>query len=166
MVNEDFFADLQDEVARELRLVEAEEAEAEVVARRIEELCQNLHSKDNLRTIPGVGEDTAPVLLAGVGDAERFHNQSAFANWTGVVPGARQSSDVEGKGLRMTQAGPAIMKRGLYQAREISRQCDPQVACIYWREMVYHGKTYKQAMGAVMSHLGRGCCQCARRQAL
>jgi hypothetical protein len=153
-VDEEFFTNLQDEIAQELRLMEAEEVEAGVVAERIEELYQKLHPKDNLRTIPGVGEHTAPVFLAAVGDPERFRSQSAFANWTGVVPGARQSSEVEGKGLRMTKAGPAIMRSGLYQAGDVSRRWDPQLACIYWREMVYHGKTHKQAMGAVMSHLG------------
>lgn len=89
-----------------------------------------------------------------MGNPQRFRSQSAFANWNGVVPGARQSSDVEAKGLRMTKAGPAIMRCGLYQAGEVSRQWDPQLAYVYYRAMVYHGKNHMQAMGAVMSHLG------------
>lgn len=152
-VNENSFADLQEEIACELRLMEAEEGEAENLARRIKELYRKLHSEDHLQTIPGVGEHTAPVFLAGVGEPRRFRNQSAFANWNGVVPGAKQSAEVEGKGLRMTKAGPAIMKWGLYQAGDVGRQWDPQLACIYYRQMVYHGKTHNQAMGAVMSHL-------------
>ena len=107
--------------------MEAEETEAEVLSKRIEELYQRLHPQDNLRTIPGVGEHTAPVFLAAIGNPERFRSQSAFINWTGVVPGARQSSQVEGKGLRMTKAGPAMVKRGLYQAGDVSRQWDPQL---------------------------------------
>jgi len=153
-VNEEFFLDLQDEIARELRLMEVEEAESESLARRIAELYQKLHPSDNLRTIPGVGEHTAPIFLATVGDPARFHNQSAFANWEGVVPGARQSSDVQAKGLRMTKAGPSIMRMALYQAGDVGRRWDPQLAAVYHREMVYHGKNHKQAMGAVMSHLG------------
>jgi len=42
----------------------------------------------------------------------------------------------------------------LYQAGDIGRRWDPQLAAVYYREMVYHGKNHKQAMGAVMSHLG------------
>jgi hypothetical protein len=154
VVNEDFFNDLQEEVACELRLMEAEEAEAERVAHRIEELYRRLHPEDHLRSIPGVGESTAPVFLAAIGNAQRFRNQAAFANWTGVVPGAKQSSEVEGKGIRMTKAGPAVMKRALYQAGDIARQYDPQPAYLYHRQMVYHGKTHNQAVGAMMSHLG------------
>jgi len=152
-VNEDSFADLQEEVACELRLMEAEEGEAESLARHIKELYRKLHPEDHLQTIPGVGEHTAPVFLAGVGEPGRFRNQSAFVNWNGVVPGAKQSSGVEGKGLRMTKGGPAIMKWGLYQAGDVGRQWDPQLAYVYYRQMVYHGKTHNQAMGAVMSHL-------------
>jgi transposase len=153
-LNEEFLIELQDEVARELRLLEVSEAESESLARRIAELYKKLHPSDNLSTIPGVGPHTAPIFLANVGDPARFRNQSAFANWEGVVPGARQSSNVEAKGLRMTKAGPSIMRMALYQAGEIGRRNDPHLAAVYYREMVYHGKNHRQAMGAVMSHLG------------
>lgn len=153
-LNEEFFLDLQEEIARELRIMEVEETESEALARRIGELYRKLHPSDNLCTIPGVGEHTAPIFLALVGDPARFPNQSAFANWEGVVPGARQSSNVEAKGLRMTKAGPSIMRMALYQAGDIGRRWDPQIAAVYYREMVYHGKNHRQAMGAVMSHIG------------
>lgn len=122
--------------------------------KRIEELYLQLHPADHLRTIPGIGVRTAQVFLAVIGDPHRFPNQSAFANWTGVVPGARQSADNESKGLRMTKAGLSMMKRALFQAGDIARRYDPQLAYLYHREMVNHGKTHLQAMGAVMSHLG------------
>ncbi len=154
MVNDDFFAYLQEEIAREIRLMEFAETESEAIAKHLERLYEELHTSDNLRTIPGVGQHTAPIFLATVGDPLRFRSQSAFANYTGVVPAARQSSDTEAKGLRMTKAGPAIMKWALYQTSQIGRRCDPQLAWIYYRQMVYHGKNHKQAMGAVMSHMG------------
>jgi len=147
-INEEFFVELQDEIARELRLMEMEEAESKSLENRISEIYQKLHPSNNLCTIPGVGEHTAPVFLAAIGDPSRFRNQSAFANWTGAVPGSRQSSNVEAKGLRMTKAGPSIMRMALFQSGDIGRRWDPH------REMVHHGKNHKQAMGAVMSHLG------------
>jgi hypothetical protein len=153
-INEEFFTELQDEVARELRLMETEEAESESLERRISEIYHKLHPSNNLCTIPSVGEHTAPVFLAAIGDPARFHNQSAFANWTGVVPRSRQSSNMEAKGLRMTKAGPSIMRMALFQSGDISRRWDPQLAAVYYRQMVHHGKNHKQALGAVMSHLG------------
>lgn len=153
-LNEEFFIDFQNEIDRELRLMEIAETESEALDHRIEELYGRLHPSDNLRTIPGVGVHTAPVFVANIGDSTRFPGQSEFANWTGVVPGAKQSSNVESKGLRMTKAGPAAVKWSLYQAGQIGRRWDPQLASVYYRQMVHHGKNHKQAMGAVMSHMG------------
>ena len=117
--------DLQDEIARELRMLEADEIESEALAHRIAELYQKLHSSDNLRTILGVGEHTVPIFLATVDDPARFPNQSAFANYEGVVPGARQSSNVEAKVLRMTTAWPSILRMTLYQSGDLSLRRDP-----------------------------------------
>lgn len=153
-INEEFFVELQDEVARELRLMETEEVESESIENRISEIYHKLHPSNNLCTIPGVGEHTAPIFLATIGNPARFRNQSAFANWTGVVPRSRQSSNMEAKGLRMTKAGPSIMRMALFQSGDIGRRWDPQMAAIYYRQMVFHGKNHKQALGAVMSHLG------------
>ena len=57
------------------------------------------------------------------------------------------------RGLGITKAGPARVKRALYQAAQAARRYDPQLAAIYYRQMVEYGKTHKQATGAVMSHL-------------
>ena len=154
MIDDDFFAALQEEIVHELRLMEAEEAESQSITQRLTKLYQELYPSDNLSTIPGIGPHTAPIFLAVVGDPSRFPNQSAFANYNGVVPNSKQSSDTEAKGLNMTKAGPSVMKWALYQSGQIGRRYDPQLAHLYYREMVHNGKNHKQAMGAVMSHLG------------
>jgi transposase len=154
MIDDDFFAALQEEIVHELRLMETEEAESQSITQRLTELYQELHPSDNLSTIPGVGPHTAPIFLAVVGDPSRFPSQSAFANYNGVVPNSKQSSDTEAKGLNMTKAGPSVMKWALYQSGQIGRRYDPQLAHLYYREMVHNGKNHKQAMGAVMSHIG------------
>ena len=59
------------------------------LAKRVAQLYRKLHPEDNLRIIPGMGEHTALVFLAAVGDLGSFHNQSGFANWNAVVPGDR-----------------------------------------------------------------------------
>jgi len=153
-INDDFFAALQEEIGRELRLMETEEAESQSITRRLTELYQELHPSDNLSTIPGVGPHTAPIFLAVVGEPSRFPSQAAFANFNGVVPDSRQSADAEAKGRSMTKAGPSIMKWALYQSGQIGRRYDPQLASVYYREIVHNGKNHKQAMGAVMSHIG------------
>jgi hypothetical protein len=53
----------------------------------------------------------------------------------------------------MTKAGPKRVKLALYQAAETARLWDPQLAKIYYDQMVHKGKPHNKAIGAVMSHL-------------
>jgi len=153
LVSVDLFQTWQKEISRELELMEAAEAQIARLEEEIGTLYRLLHPDDHLRTIPGIGPKIAPLLLAAIGDPDRFHNTKAFCQWTGVLPRSHQSSFTNRLGLGMSKAGPARVKRALYQAAEYARRWDPQLAAIYFRQMVDYGKTHKQAMGAVMSHL-------------
>ncbi len=131
--------------------VESKELEAleELIARRYREVVP----EDHLGTLNGLGAVTAPTLLAAVGTPQRFRSQAAFRGWTGIVPHARQSAQSDAKGLTMTKAGPRRVKLALYQAAEVARRWDPQLAKIYYDQMVHKGKPHYKAIGAVMSHL-------------
>jgi transposase len=153
LLTETFFDDVRDEVARELRLMDMELHELEELEAAIARRYREVAPEDHLGTLKGLGPVTAPTLLAAVGTPQRFHSQAAFRGWTGVVPHARQSADSDAKGLTMTKAGPRRVKLALYQAAEIARRWDPQLAKIYYDQMVHKGKPHYKAIGAVMSHL-------------
>src|SRR2546423_12256521 len=42
-----------------------------------------------LRTLPGVGEFTALVMLAEIGDISRFGSARKLASWAGLTPAVR-----------------------------------------------------------------------------
>jgi transposase len=153
LLTEIFFDDVRDEVARELRLMDVEQQEVKALEAAIAQRYQEVAPEDHLGTIKGLGAVTAPTILAAVGTPHRFKSQAAFRGWTGVVPHASQSADSDAKGLPMTKAGPRRVKAALYQAAEIARQWDPQLAKIYYDQMVHKGKPHYKAVGAVMSHL-------------
>jgi transposase len=44
-----------------------------------------------LRTLPGAGEFTALVMLAGIGDITRFGSARKLASWAGLTPTVRGS---------------------------------------------------------------------------
>jgi transposase len=46
-----------------------------------------------LQTIPGIGRIRSVVILAEVGDIDRFRSRRAFANYTGLTPTVRASGD-------------------------------------------------------------------------
>jgi transposase len=152
-LTETFFDDVHDEVARELRLMDVEQEELKGLEAAIARRYQEVVPEDHLRTIKGLGDVTAPTILAAVGTPQRFQSKAAFRGWTGIVPHARQSADSDAKGLTMTKAGPKRVKLALYQAAETARQWDPQLAKIYYDQMVNKGKPHFKAIGAVMSHL-------------
>lgn len=153
LLAETFFDDVCDELARELRLMDVEEQEVKELEAAIARRYQEIVPEDHLGTIKGLGAVTAPTILAAVGTPQRFHSQAAFRGWTGVVAHASQSADSDAKGLPMTKAGPKRVKLALYQAAEVARQWDPQLAKIYYDQMVCKGKPHYKAVGAVMSHL-------------
>ena len=70
-----------------------------------------------------------------------------------MIPGSDQSGDAEKKGLRITCAGPDLIKKYAYINSEIARQWDPQIAAIYYDQMVIKGKHHIQAVCACATHL-------------
>jgi len=130
-------------------LADHDDRNTQAIAQRYQEVVP----ADHLHTLKGLGDVTAPTILAAVGTPQRFKNQAAFRGWTGIVPHASQSADSDMKGLTMTKAGPKRVKLALYQAAEVARQWDPQLAKIYHDQMVNKGKPHYKAIGAVMSHL-------------
>ena len=92
------------------------------------------------------------MLASYVGDPHRF-NQNTFRGWHGMIPGSKQSSSKDQKGVSMTKAGPNLVKKFAYLCADIARQWDPQIGRIYWDQMVNKGKHHTQAVCACATHL-------------
>ena len=116
-------------------------------------LYHQLHPSGNLETLQGVGAESAAAFLSFIGQPQRFASASQCRSWSGMIPRSDQSSDREAKGLHITQAGPGLIKKYLYLDAEVARRYDPQLAKIYYDQMVHHGKHHSQAVCAVATHL-------------
>jgi hypothetical protein len=148
------YALLADQVRREQRRLAALEADAHQVRLHITRpRYRRLHASRNLETIPGVGQDGAAVYTAFVGAPHRFASNRAFRGWSGMVPRSRQSGESETKGLRLSQAGPNLVKKYAYLDADVARQRDPQIAAIYYDQMMHKGKHHTQAVCACATHL-------------
>jgi len=147
------YATLQDQVLRELRLLAIYQVEHQNLQRRIRALYRQVHPSRHLETIKGVGDQGAPVFAFFIADVERFAGQKSFRGWSGMVPRSDQSGEVEKKGLPISQAGPDIIKKYAYIAAETARQWDPQIAAIYYDQMVNKGKHHIQAVCCCATHL-------------
>lgn len=142
------------EVAREQRRLADLEADAGFVRLKVTRpLYRRLHPSRNLETIKGVGQDGAAVFVGFIGVPLRFTSNRRFRGWSGMIPRSAQSGERESKGLRVTRAGPNLIKKYSYLDADSGRKRDPQLAAIYYDQMVHKGKHHSQAVCACATHL-------------
>jgi Transposase/Transposase IS116/IS110/IS902 family len=131
------YAYLQVEVTREQVLLSMLEAEyKQLQLETVRPLYRQLHPSRNLESLYGVGQDGAAVYSSFIGDPKRFPDHSSFRGWSGMIPRSSQSGTSEAKGLPISQAGPDLIKKFSFLGAETARQWDPQIAAIYYDQIV------------------------------
>jgi transposase len=158
------FEALAADLATEIALLEALEAARAPHERRREELYATVDGGGLARSVPGVGEKGGPLAVAVVGRAGRFPNADAFASYTGLVPRASETGETDHKGQAMTKAGNRKLRRMLYRAADTARKEDPQLAHLYWVQMVERGANHTKALSVVAAHLARRLWRTLERQ--
>ena len=147
------FADLAAEVATEVRLLHAVQAElAGHAADRETRYCQ-VDPAGLARSLPGVADIGGPALVAAIGDPTRFRNGKAFRSFTGLVPKASETGDTDRKGQPMSKAGSSLLRTTLIRAADNARHRDPQLARIYYLQMTERGKDHLGALCVVAASL-------------
>jgi transposase len=82
-----------------------------------------------LRTLPGVGEFTALVMLAEIGDITRFPSARKLASWAGLTPTVR-GSDLTVRHGHISKQGSAWLRWALNQAAQAAKR-SPDFAASY-----------------------------------
>ena len=82
-----------------------------------------------LRTLPGVGEFTALVMLAEIGDITRFGSARKLASWAGLTPTVR-GSDLTVRHGHISKQGSAWLRWALNQAAQTAKR-SPEFAATY-----------------------------------
>jgi transposase len=82
-----------------------------------------------LRTLPGVGEFTALVMLAEIGDITRFGSARKLASWAGLTPTVR-GSDLTVRHGHISKQGSAWLRWALNQAAQTAKR-SPEFAAAY-----------------------------------
>lgn len=106
-----------------------------------------------IKTIPGIGRVTAPVILAEIGDINRFvgprgaHRILAYA---GLDPRVRESGLWKGR-PKMSKRGSPMLRTALFQAAHMVRVHHPFFAAIYDR----HRKEKQKHHTTAVSHVAR-----------
>lgn len=147
------FGDLAAEIATEVRLLRAVQAElADHGAER--ERCYRWVDPAGLaRSLPGLAEIGGPALVACMGNPARFRRGKQFRSFTGLTPKASETGDTDRKGQAMSKAGPSLLRTTMIRAADHARKLDPQFARIYYVQMVERGKDHLGALCVVAANL-------------
>jgi transposase len=82
-----------------------------------------------LTALPGVGQFTALVMVAEIGDVTRFPSARKLASWAGLTPAVR-GSDLKVRHGHITEQGSPWLRWVLTQAAQTARR-SPQFAAAY-----------------------------------
>lgn len=155
--------ELAAEVASEVRLLRALQAELAVHAPAREQAYGQVDPEQLARSLPGLKTVGGPVLVACMGDPARFSNPAAFRSFTGLAPKASETGYSDRKGQPISKAGSSLLRTTLIRAADTARKQDPQLAKIYYDQMVTRGKSHLGAVCVVAAHLAERALVVMRR---
>jgi transposase len=147
------FVDLAAEIATEVRLIRALQAELAHHAKQREDAYRWADPGQLARTLPGLAEVGGPALAAVIGDASRFATGAHFKSFLGLAPRAAQTGETDRKGQPMSKAGSRLLRATLIRAADHARKQDPQLAKVYHEQMVHRGASHLKATCVVAAHL-------------
>lgn len=146
------FDEIQEDLACEARLIKTLESEIKELDAKAMGLLNEVDPDGLVMSLPGVGERTATTVAGRLGDVSRFKNSSKVRGFIGMIPGTDQSGETEGS-PRLTKSGDRMLRTALFLAGDAARKEDPQLARIYYTQIVDKGKHPTQAVCAVATAL-------------
>jgi transposase len=147
------FSDLADELASEIRLLRAAETELARHQSAREAHYHRVDPEQLARSLPGIATVGGPLVVAALGRPGRFATGAQVRAYTGLTPRASQTGDTDRKGQPMSKAGSARLRTLLLRAADTARTQDPQLAKLYYTQMVDRGATHLKALCVVAAHL-------------
>jgi transposase len=85
-----------------------------------------------LMTIPGIGEVSAMMVLAEIGDLARFTNKEALCSYAGLVPRVRESAGKASRG-GITRQGSPWLRWMMVEAAQVATRSSPAAKRYYER---------------------------------
>jgi len=105
-----------------------------------------------LQSIPGIGPETAALLIAELGDISRFPHAQAVTAYTGLDPRVRQSGLSLHRNTKLTKRGSPYLRQVLYMAAASAERHDRELKATYDKKRA-EGKSYKEATIVVARRL-------------
>jgi transposase len=147
------FADLAAEIATEVRLLRAIDNELAGHAAERETCYRWTDPAQLARSLPGLATVGGPAATAVIGDPDRFPSAAHFKSYLGLAPRASETGNTDRKGQPMSKAGSRLARATLIRAADWARKQDPQLAKVYYQQMVERGAEHLKACCVVAARL-------------
>ena len=113
-----------------LREVDHLDVELAEQTRELERLARADARARFLETIPGIGPYAAMVIVAEIGDVERFQNKRALASYAGLTPLVRESAGKSKRG-GITHQGSNTLRWIMLQVAQVAARYSPGARIYY-----------------------------------
>lgn len=132
----------------------AAEARVERATERTREYWEQIWGDDLLLlSVPGMGPILAPTVRAFLADGTHLDDAKAAQSFVGLNPSNWSSGQMEAPSRAITKEGPPVLRLAFYQAANVARSHDPQLADFYRKLMVERGHCHTKANCAVARKL-------------
>jgi transposase len=106
-----------------------------------------------LRSSPGMGPRTALTVRAYMRYATQFDTAKEAQAYVGINPSNWSSGQTGSPSRQITKEGPAVLRLACYQAANVARSHDPELAEFYRHLMVERGHFHAKATCAIARKL-------------
>jgi len=128
-----------------LSIMEKLNEEVKKIDKRLKEEEKNFEEAELLKTIPGISTFSALVILAEIGDVNRFPDEKKIFSYAGLIPSVHKSGDKVYYG-HITKQGSKYLRWILVECARIHvRKCNSKITEFY-RKLKKKGKHENVAM--------------------
>jgi transposase len=138
-----------------LKVVDQMDAAILEQTRELERMAQADARARWLQTVPGIGAYSAMVILAEVGEIERFPSKRALASYAGLTPSVRESAGRQKRG-GIGHHGSGTLRWIMLQVAQVAARCSP--AARAWIAKAALIALARKLLTAVWALLRHGVC--------
>lgn len=99
------------------------ESQIDAVSKEIKELYNELDS--HLLSVPGIGDNLAPIILAEIGDINNFDKPSKLIAFAGTDPSENQSGNKLSSNDKTSKRGSPYLRHAIYTASLVAISNEP-----------------------------------------
>lgn len=120
----------------------------------IEEEIKQLYDKldSHLLSVPGIGKNLAPIILAEIGDINNFSKPSKLIAFAGIDPTEKQSGNKLSVNDRTSKRGSPYLRHAIYTASLVAMSNDPELRT-YYDKKINEGKHHFVALASISRKL-------------